>query len=164
MELGKFQCCETYLVAGHGAVSSAAARASVAFHTRGLGEVRAERGFGKGVRGEKRGTAPPPPPSTVCCRPLSTAAGGEGEDARDPLRAHPAHCCCLALSTALLHCALLPPLTLLLLLTDPAEGEWAAPPHRSRRGRVRESRDQGRERLRGKRETGEGGTDRDLGV
>ena len=40
----------------------------------------------------------------------------------------------------------------------------SAPPHRSRRGRVRESRDQGRERSRGKRETGEGGTDLDLGV
>jgi len=40
-----------------------------------LGEVRAERGFGKGVRGEKRGTATPPPPSTVRCRPSSTAAG-----------------------------------------------------------------------------------------
>jgi hypothetical protein len=76
LELGKFQRCVTYLVAGHGPISSAVQhRLRCRIPHQRLGEVRAERGFGKGMCGEKRGTTPPPLPSTVRSAPRPLQPG-----------------------------------------------------------------------------------------
>ena len=122
------------------------------------------RGFGKGVRGEKRGTATPPPPSTVRCRPSSTAAGVREKMCEIRYDRTP--------RTAAASPSPPPSSTVRCCRHSPP----SAPPHRSSRGRVGRSSSQIQKRKSprepGPREgeierqerAGEGGTDRDFGV